>query len=50
MKSDKAFEFTVILAWEDLMKVNESPSARVEYQCEPETSLDHLRVWRVATL
>jgi len=45
MKLDKAFEFAVILAWEDLMKVNESPSVRVEYQCEPGTSLDYLRVW-----
>ncbi len=45
MKLDKAFELAVILAWEDLMKVNESPSVRVEYQCEPGTSLDYLRVW-----
>jgi len=45
MKLDKAFEFAVILAWEDLMKVNESPSVRVEFQCEPGTSLDYLRVW-----
>ena len=27
MKLDKAFELAVILAWEDLMKVNQSPSA-----------------------
>jgi hypothetical protein len=45
MKLDKAFEFAVILAWKDLMKVNQSPSVRVEYQCEPGTSLDYLRVW-----
>jgi hypothetical protein len=44
-KLDKAFEFAVILAWEDLMKVKESPSVRVEYQSEPGTSLDYLRVW-----
>jgi hypothetical protein len=45
MKLDKAFKFAVILAWEDLMKLNESPSVRVEYQSEPGTSLDYLRVW-----
>jgi hypothetical protein len=45
MKLDKAFESAVVLAWEDLMKVNQSPSVRVEYQCEPGTSLDYLRVW-----
>jgi hypothetical protein len=45
MKLDKAFKFAVILAWEDLMKVNQSPSVWVEYQCEPGTSLDYLRVW-----
>jgi hypothetical protein len=45
MKLDKAFESAVILAWEDLMKVNESSSVRVKYQCEPGTSLDYLRVW-----
>jgi len=45
MKLDKAFESAVILAWEDLMKVNQSPSVRVEYQCEPGTSLDYLTVW-----
>ena len=45
MELNKAFNLAVILAWEDLMKVNESPSVRVEYQCEPGTSLDYLRVW-----
>ena len=45
MKLDKAFEFAVILAWEDLMKVNESSLVRVEYQSEPGTSLDYLTVW-----
>jgi len=49
MELDKAFEFAVILAWEDLMKVNESPSVRVEYQCEPGTSLDYLTVWAART-
>jgi len=49
MELDKAFEFAVILAWEDLMKVNKSPSVRVEYQCDPGTSLDYLRVWADGT-
>jgi hypothetical protein len=47
MELDKAFEFAVILAWEDLMKVTKLSSARVEYICEPGTSLDHLSVWLV---
>ena len=45
MELNKASNLAVILAWEDLMKVSESPSVRVEYQCEPGTSLDYLRVW-----
>ena len=49
MELDKAFQFAVILAWEDLMKVTKPCSARVEYRCEPETSLDHLSVWSVKT-
>jgi hypothetical protein len=45
MKLDKAFELAVILAWENLMKVSRSPSVRVEYQCEPGTSLEYVKVW-----
>ena len=45
MELNKAPHLAVILAWEDLMKVSESPSVRVEYQCEPETSVDYLTVW-----
>src|SRR5690348_13139498 len=45
MELNKAFNLAVILAWEDLMKVSELPSVRVEYQCEPGTPLDYLRVW-----
>ena len=45
MELDKALEFAVILAWEDLMKVTNPCSARVEYRCEPGTSLDYLSVW-----
>jgi len=37
----------VILGWDDLKKVSDACSARVEYQCEPGTSLDYLNVWSV---
>ncbi len=47
MELDKALQFAVILAWEDLMKVTSPRSARVEYRCEPGTSLDYLNVWSV---
>jgi hypothetical protein len=47
MELDKALKFAVILAWEDLMKVTSPCSARVEYRCEPGTSLDYLSVWSV---
>ncbi|MGH9326417.1 MAG: hypothetical protein ACRD2B_07000 [Terriglobia bacterium] len=44
MKLDKAFEFAAILAWDDLMKVNEPRSIRVEYRAEPGTPLDYVSV------
>jgi hypothetical protein len=47
MKLDKALEFAVILAWEDLMKSGAPCSVRFEYRCEPGTSLDYLSVWSV---
>jgi hypothetical protein len=47
MELDKAFEFAVISAWQDLMKAANPCSVRVEYQCEPGTSLDYLSVWAV---
>ena len=47
MELDKAFQFAVTLAWEDLMKTTQPGAARVEYQCEPGTSLDYLSVWSV---
>jgi hypothetical protein len=50
MKLDKAFEFAVILAWEDLMKVATPSLVRVEYRCEPGTSLDSVSVWSVNAL
>lgn len=45
MELDEAFEFAVILAWEDLMKVSKPSLVRVEYQGEPGTSLDYVSVW-----
>jgi hypothetical protein len=47
MELDMALEYSVILAWEDLVKVTNLCSARVEYQCEPGVSLDYLSVWSV---
>jgi len=44
-KLDKASEFAGILAWEDLLKVASPCSARVEYQCEPGSSLGYLSAW-----
>ena len=45
MKLDQAFEFAVILAWEDLTKASDPCSVRVEYRGEPGTPLDHVSVW-----
>jgi hypothetical protein len=47
MRLDKALEFAVILAWEDLVKTAAPSSVRIEYRCEPGTSLDYLSVWSV---
>jgi hypothetical protein len=47
MELDKAFECAVISAWQDLMKVANPCSVRVEYECEPGASLDYLSVWAV---
>jgi hypothetical protein len=47
MELDKAFQFAVILAWDDLMKAAKLTSARVEYVCDPGTSLDYVSVWSV---
>jgi hypothetical protein len=47
MELDKALKFAVILAWEDLMKVTSPCTARVEYRCEPGTSVDYVNVWSV---
>jgi hypothetical protein len=45
MELDKALEFAVILAWEDLVKLSDPSSVRVEYRCEPGTPLDRVTVW-----
>lgn len=45
MKLDKALQYAVVLAWDDLVKVSEPCSARAEYRCEPGTPLDHVSVW-----
>jgi hypothetical protein len=47
MELDKALEFAVILAWEDLMKVTNPNSARVEYRSAPGTAVDYLSIWSV---
>ena len=45
MELDKAFEFAVVLAWDDLMKAGQPRSVRVEYQGKPGISLDNVSVW-----
>ena len=45
MELDKALEYAVILAWEDLTKGSEPWAVRVEYQCTPGASLDSLLIW-----
>ncbi len=47
MKLDSALQCAVTLAWEDLTKLTEPRSMRVEYLCEPGAALDHLGVWSV---
>lgn len=47
MKLDKALEFAVILAWEDLAKTATPFSVRVEYRSELGTLLDYLSIWSV---
>ena len=45
MQLDKALQFAVVQSWEDLTRGTEPCSIRVEYQGEPGTSLDYLRIW-----
>ena len=42
MELEKALQFALIVAWEDL---NKARSVRVEYQGKPGTSLDNVSVW-----
>jgi len=42
---DRAFEYSVILSWAGLIKLADVRSVRVEYLCEPKTTLDHLSLW-----
>ena len=45
MELDKALQFAVIAAWDDLMKASQPSSVRVEYQGKPGTALDNMSVW-----
>ena len=47
LELDKAFQYAVTLAWDDLMTPIEPRAIRVEYLCEPGSPLDHLSVWSV---
>jgi hypothetical protein len=47
LELDRAFQYAVTLAWEDLMTPNEPRAIRVEYLWEPGNPLDHLSVWSV---
>lgn len=44
MELDKALQFAVIVAWDDLMKAGEPRPVRVEYQGRPGMSLDHVSI------
>ena len=45
MELDKALQFAVTVAWDDLMKAGEPRPVRVEYQGRPGMSLDHVSIW-----
>jgi hypothetical protein len=47
MELDKALGFAVILGWDDLKKVIDPSSARVEYQSAPRKAVDYLSIWSV---
>jgi hypothetical protein len=44
---DRAFQYAVTLAWEDLKTPIEPRAIRVEYLSEPGSPVDHLSVWSV---
>jgi len=47
LEIDKAFQYAVTLAWDDLITPIEPRAIRVEYLWEPGSPLDHLSVWSV---
>jgi len=47
MELDKALGFAVILGWDDLKKVGDPCSARVEYRSAVGTAVDYLSIWSV---
>ena len=47
MELDKALEFAVVLGWDDLKKVSDPCSVRVEYRSAVGTELDYLSIWSV---
>jgi len=47
MELNRALEFAVILGWQDLLRVVTPSIVRIEYECAPGASLDHLSVWLI---
>ena len=47
MELDRAFQFALVLGWEDLLKITKPCALRLEYQKEAAISLDHLSVWEL---
>jgi hypothetical protein len=47
MELDKALGFAVVLGWDDLKKVSDACSARVEYRSAVGTTVDYLSIWWV---
>lgn len=47
MELRKVVGFAVILAWDDMKKVTDLSSARVEFRSEVGTALDYLSIWSV---
>ena len=47
MELDKALGFAVILGWDDLKKVSNPCSARVEYRSAVGAAVDYLSIWWV---
>lgn len=47
MELNRALQFAVTLAWQDLLKVVAPSIVRIEYECAPGASLDHLTAWLI---